>query len=235
VENRADTDSVRRGALGALILLAAIGLLASCAPVGTKGTMPPPGPNGEVDPRSVPDFLAVAGREDGIAGYARSGDVLGASDRAFPVYADDLRTVVGQMVPGKGFIPAGVDPDTVPDIPVEAGPVDPNPPDGSRVTLYVRNDSPAILNVAVLTEGAITEAVGFWGRNLGVGCFSMALGSRLVVLAGEPSNAIPLVRQLLYTRGPAPEGVTIWIAMNGDGAITQGRDVPAWWGDPQAC
>lgn len=42
------------------------------------------------------------------------------------VYGDDLRTVVGQMVPGKGFVPVGVDPATVPTFAVEVGPsVDP--------------------------------------------------------------------------------------------------------------
>lgn len=100
-----------------------LGVLASgCSPLASKGTMPPPGANGQVDPSSAPDFLAVAGRDAGIAGYARKEDVLGPGDAAFPVYGDDLRTVVGQMVPGKGFVPVGVDPATVLTFAVEVGP-----------------------------------------------------------------------------------------------------------------
>ena len=197
--------------------------------------MPPPGPNGEIDPSTMPDFIAVAGRDAGIAGYARSEDILGETDGAFPVYGDDLRTIVGQMVPGKGFVPAGVDPNTVPDIPVDAGPVDPNPPDGAMVTIYVRNDSPAIANLAVLAEGAMTAAASFWGMNLGAWCVSMVPGSRLVVLAGELSDPVPSVRRELYTRGLEPEGPSIWLLVSRAGTITQGRGVPAWWGDPQAC
>ena len=84
--------------------------------------MPPPGPNGEVDASPAPDFLAVAGRDAGIAGYARREDVLSPGDGPFPVYGDDLRMVVGQMVPNRGFVPAGVDPATIPTFAAEAGP-----------------------------------------------------------------------------------------------------------------
>jgi hypothetical protein len=48
----------------------------------------------------MPDFIAVAGRDAGIAGYARKEDVLGIGDAPFPVFGDDLRTVVDQTVPG---------------------------------------------------------------------------------------------------------------------------------------
>lgn len=41
---------------------------------------------------------------------------------AVPVYGPDLTAVVGQLVPDKGFVPAGVDPASVPSRPVEVAP-----------------------------------------------------------------------------------------------------------------
>jgi hypothetical protein len=81
-------------------------MVAGCSPFASKGTMPPPGPNGQVDASSAPDFLAVAGRDGGIAGYAPKADVLGAGDAAYVVYGEDLRTVVGQMARGRVSCPS---------------------------------------------------------------------------------------------------------------------------------
>lgn len=225
---------MRLRAIRALLLVATVAVLAACSPLASKGTMPPPGPNGEVDDSSAPDFIAVAGREDGIAGYARRQDVFSTADHAFPVYGDDLRTVVGQMVPGKGFIPVGVDPHMVPNLPVEVGPAGPHSPDASQVTIYVRNDSRTILTLAVLVEEQVTAAGGYWGQNMGAGSYSMPPGSKLVVLDREPSDPGATVVRVLHTRGSGSEGVTLWIAVADDGSITQGAGVPAWWGSPQA-
>ena len=58
---------------------------------------------------------------------------------AGPVYAEDLRTLIGRMVTGKGFVPLGVDPRSVPDFPVQQGPSFAAPPDEPRsLTMYVR-------------------------------------------------------------------------------------------------
>ena len=97
----------RRGRIVAslLVVLLAGGLVGACSPVASKGTMPTPGPNGQIDTASAPDFIAIAGHDGGIAGYARKADVLATDPAPFPVFADDLRTVVGQMVPDKGVHP----------------------------------------------------------------------------------------------------------------------------------
>jgi hypothetical protein len=210
-------------------------VLAACSPFVSKGTMPPPGPNGAVDASSAPDFISVAGRDAGIAGYARKRDVFGPGAAPFPVFGDDLVTVVGQMVPGKGFIPAGVDPNSVPKIPVVAGPSGQDQADGSKVVLYVRNDASTEIHDAVLVGGQIKDSGGFWGQNRGVGCYSMSVGSRLVLLdrsATEPDAAV--VREI-YTRGGEQAGPTLWIVVSKDGTIGQGTGVPAWWGEPQSC
>ena len=113
----------------------------------------------------MPDFIAVAWSGSGLAGYARKDDVLSALDRPFPVYAEDLRTIVGQMVPGKGFVPAGVDPNAVPDTPVMVGPVDQRPPDRTDPK---RGPEPngGSLWIAVTSTGTISQGVGvpaWWG------------------------------------------------------------------------
>lgn len=79
----------------------------------TKGTMPPPPPGGgTVDESLGPDFIAVAG-PDGIAGYAPRALVNGGTSPVngyvgqapdVPVYADDLRTLVGYFIVGRGFV-----------------------------------------------------------------------------------------------------------------------------------
>jgi hypothetical protein len=225
-----------RGTRRALLIAATSVILASCQSFVSKGTMPLPGPNGQVDASSAPDFIAVAGPGSAIAGYARREDVLDPHDQPFPVYGEDLTVVVGQMVPEKGFVPVGVDPNSVPDIPVVVGPVEQNPPpDRSKVTMYVRNDSSTEIETAVLVAGNFTEGGGFLRQNLGVGCFSMPAGSQLVLLDRAPTDPGASVVRVLYTRDSKPEGTSLWIAVSSDGTISQGVGVPAWWGPAQAC
>jgi hypothetical protein len=197
--------------------------------------MPPPGGNGAVDASSAPDFVSIAGRDAGIAGYARKQDVLGPGAAPFPVFGDDLVTVVGQMVPGKGFIPAGVDPTTVPKVPVVAGPSGQDQADGSKVGLYVRNDASTEINNAVLVGGKIIDSGGFWGQNIGAGCYSMPVGSRLVLLDRSATEPGASVLRDIYTRGDEELGPSLWIVISKDGTIGQGTGVPAWWGEPESC
>lgn len=229
---------MRRKRLGAIVLAAVVAAacLAACSPFASKGTMPPPGPNGEVDASSAPDFLAVADRDAGIAGYARKEDVLSPGDAPFPVYGDDLRTVVGQMVPNRGFVPAGVDPATIPTFTPEVGPShDPSSETSGQVMLYVRNDASEAAWVAVQVAGQPWNSTAFWGQNMGVGCYAMPVGSRLVLLDRAPTQAGASVVRMIYTRGQQPEAASLWITIGANGAIEQGHGVPAWWGQPQVC
>src|SRR5687767_3807622 len=138
-----------RGATAIFVLMVA---LAACVPaIATKGTMPPPGPSGDIDPSAVPDFVAVAGPV-GIAGYVAKDAVLDPSERTWPVYASDLRTLVGHMVPGRGFIALGVDPDSVPTFDVVAGPAGAGGAQAAgTVRAYVRNGAAAEAWLAVLS------------------------------------------------------------------------------------
>lgn len=211
-------------------------MASGCSPAASKGTMPPPGPNGVVDASAAPDFIAVAGRDGGIAGYARKDDVLGLHDAAVPVYGDDLRTVVGQMVPGRGFVPAGVDPSVVPTVAIEVAPSDSSSgPASGQVVLHVRNDATTQAWVTVLVDGQPWDSTGFWGQNKAVGCYAMPGGSRLVLLDRSPEQPGASVLRHIYLSGRESQAPSLWITIGKDGVIQQGTGTPTWWGEPQSC
>lgn len=51
-------------------------VLAGCGLTSTRGTMPPGDASGEVDPNSVPDFIAYVGRTDRIIGWIPKAYIL---------------------------------------------------------------------------------------------------------------------------------------------------------------
>jgi hypothetical protein len=111
------------------VLLGVVVLLGGCNPFATKGTVPPPPPGGGVvDPQQFPDFISALDRAGNPAGYVPKSCLFPTAatgpgqDESCPVFADDLITLVGHMVPGRGFVPLGVDPGDVPPFPVQAGP-----------------------------------------------------------------------------------------------------------------
>lgn len=218
----------------ALALIAGAG----CAPRGSLGTVPPPGADGQMDPAQVPDFVAVAGRGQGVAGYVAKEALGDRQDRAWPVYAADLRTVVGTLVPGKGFVPIGVDPDTVPNLPVVVGsaePVRPKEPEG--VLVYSRNASPKVTWTAVLVNGNRVDDSGIPGNGfIGSGCFVMPVGSSFVILDRYVADPAAVVVDTLFTRPPgsARDPLALDIDAAGHGSIRPGR--PSWWdGDQPSC
>jgi hypothetical protein len=103
------------------------------------------------------------------------------------------------------------------------------------VVLYVRNDGAPVAWVTVLVDGKRWNSTGFWGLNLGVGCYAMPRGSRLVLVDRDPEEAGSSVVRQLYVRGQEPDPPSLWILIGRDGSIEQGTGVPAWWGDPQTC
>jgi len=222
-------------------LVASAGLLLTACtllPVsGSKGTMPPPGANGEIDPSAVPDFVAVAGNE-GVVGYVAKDAVLGgATDQTWPVYADDLRTVVGHMVEGRGFVPIGVDPAAVPTFEVRVGPVDPNAtPQADQVLVYVRNASPVEAWIVVMTGAEIMPAGGGFPADgyMGVWCGHVPPGSRLVLLDRSAVDANAKPKQTVYFGAEAAGAVSRFLDVAPDGTAVVGDGVPAWWldGDP---
>jgi hypothetical protein len=227
-------------AVGVVLLLMAGG----CSPLSSKGTMPPPGANGEADPSAAPDFIAVAGRDGGIAGYIPKHFLFPEPTTTtgipvqpdWPVYADDLRTLVGHMVAGKGFVPLGVDPATVPGFPVEVGPSAAAPVgEPTALTLYVRSAGGPTAWFAVQGAGSLLGAQGYNG-GIGVGCIDILPGGRLVMLDRAPQDASVQPLRTIYTRPDAGDLPSLWVDIDADGAVSQGDGVPPWWqGDPQGC
>ncbi|MDP9334886.1 MAG: S1C family serine protease, partial [Actinomycetota bacterium] len=52
----------------------------------------------------TPDYVAVGGH-DVVFGYVNKADMYGPNTQLLPVYACDLKTVVGHLVSGTGFVP----------------------------------------------------------------------------------------------------------------------------------
>jgi hypothetical protein len=218
-----------------MLALLAIVIMAACSPVGSKGTMPPPGANGQVDPAAAPDFIAIASRTDGgIAGYARKEDVLGPQDDPVAVYAEDLHTIVGHLVPGKGFIPAGVDPGTVVKIPVLQAGGSPEP-SGQSVALYVRNGSGRAIYNAVVRGDVVTSSGSFDPRSVGAACYQLAEAARIVLLDRSAADGGAIVTDEIFKQGPGQSVESIWISVDPDGTIETGEGIPVWFDSGGAC
>ena len=217
-----------------------VALAASCTPLASKGTMPPPGRNGAPDASAAPDFIAVAGPDGGIAGYVPKAylfpDASAANGRPgptdVPVYGEDVRTLVGHMVAGRGFVPLGVDPLTVATFRAQTAPSPIAAPTGSTdVTLYVRNATAGQAWFAVHDVGAQG-----YGNGRGVGCFHLVVGEELVMFDRAPGDAGARPLRVLFGRTQAVGRPVLWVDIAADGSISQGAGVPAWWhGEPQAC
>ena len=78
------------------------------------------------------------------------------------------------------------------------------------------------------------ETVGF-GADMGVACLTGPAGSDLVAYDGDPTAGGQPARLLGLVPGDANE-LVVWVDVAGDGSLTTGNGVPAWWvGDAQAC
>lgn len=185
----------------------------------------------------------MAGRDGGIVGYVPKRFLLSAPGKTtglpvepdHPVYAEDLRTLVGRMVAGKGFVPLGVDPRTVPNIPVRQAPSFAAPSGKpTSLTIYVCNTVGRTAWSAVFADGDIVEGQGY--SVPGVGCIDIEAGHQLVLLDRSPQELGVQTLRTIYTRGQASGLPTLWVDISADGAVSQGEGVPAWWtGAPQGC
>jgi hypothetical protein len=213
----------------------ALGVALGCGSEPSVGTMPPPGADGTYTSDEVPDFVAVAGRDGGIVGYVSSREALGdVNDGPIPVLDRDLRTLVGHLVPDIGFVPLGTDPHSLPTLAASAAAESPtNRSDGDIVSLYVRNAEVELQWVATVVADGIGTAQGYH-QGLGAGCLTMAVGDRIVLMTGSPSQTDARPIRTLYEQGAgaAPE---LWIDIDSTGQVDTGRGVPAWWPGGGVC
>ena len=85
----------------------------------TKGTVPST-QNGRIDFKKVPDYVSVAGNSGKIVGYAPKAYMLPSTaanqpenpklGSVAPVFGNDLKTLVGHVYPGVGFVAVGESP-----------------------------------------------------------------------------------------------------------------------------
>jgi hypothetical protein len=109
---------------------------------------------------------------------------------------------------------------------------DPRPQ--GKVTLYGRNEAPAPAWFGAIPLGDPPETVGF-GADIGVACLTGAAGSEILSFDGSPSDGGQPQRSLGRLPGDANE-LVMWVDVAGDGTLTTGNGVPAWWvGDAQVC
>ena len=91
----------------------------------TRGTVPTSS-NGAIDSKQIPDFISALGRNGEIVGYIPRTYLLPAQANepasskvggVAPVYASNLKTLVGHFYPGVGFVALGTSPASQPCIP----------------------------------------------------------------------------------------------------------------------
>lgn len=124
-------SSTRKRWIGSVVALSALAVVAYASTTGaqtresssaTKGTIPEAawterGP----DPEMVPDYISVLGNDGEVAGYIEKKLALSPPDdesTIIPVYGEDLRTIVGNFYPNRGFVPLGTDYRDVPTTPI---------------------------------------------------------------------------------------------------------------------
>ncbi len=102
----------------------------------------------------------------------------------------------------------------------------------ATVTLYGRNDAPAMAWFVARPIAEPPESVGF-GTDMGVACLEVPVGSELVMTDRSPGPGANVIRVIAPIGDPAE---VLWVDVAADGSLTTGAGVPAWWvGDAQAC
>lgn len=107
-------------ALCAVVVTTWIGT-AESRTTASKGPVPPSawaGGSG-VDHSQLPEFVSALGRDGEHVGYVPREYLFPVNDddllnRPAPVYDETLRRIVGHMHPGRGYVPSGANPATVP-------------------------------------------------------------------------------------------------------------------------
>ena len=112
-------------ALSVLSVALLISATLASGPLPTKGPIPPDAiQNGAFNKALIPDFIPALDRDGNVAGYVARDLAIpdGApANTPIPVFGNDLTTIVGHMVPGRGFVPLGASADSVPVIPASIG------------------------------------------------------------------------------------------------------------------
>jgi hypothetical protein len=97
----------------------------------------------------------------------------------------------------------------------------------ASVTLYGRNAVAEDAWFLVRPVSDPPDSVGF-GRDVGVACFEVPVGSEIVMTDGVPGEGTSVIRVI----APIDDTVeTLWVDVAEDGNVTTGAGVPPWWPD----
>jgi hypothetical protein len=109
------------------------------------------------------------------------------------------------------------------------------PPPAVPVAIYGRNAAPVDAWFATQPSDALAN-VGF-GRDIGVACWSVAAGSRVVMLDHSPSLGPANVIRTIATIGvqPGTDRQELWVDVAADGSVLTGGGVPPWWPGGSGC
>lgn len=135
----------------------------------TFGTIPS-AKGGHLDVKAIPDYVATLGRNGQVVGYVPRGDLFPASKSSavggvIPVYGKDLKTLVGHMYPGVGFVSLGMAPTAEPCVPVTT--VD----NGTSQSVACPSTTVSVPNVAGSSTPAAAAEIS--GMSLGVQVISV--------------------------------------------------------------
>lgn len=99
----------------------------------------------------------------------------------------------------------------------------------ATVTMYGRNAAPEDAWFVVRPISDPPDSVGF-GRDIGVACFEVPVGSEIVMTDRSPSEGGSVIRVI----APIDDQVeTLWVDVAEDGRVTTGAGMPEWWPDEQ--
>jgi hypothetical protein len=140
------------------------------------------------------------------------------------------------MVAGKGFVPLGVDPNSIPTFPVQQGPaVLAHAGPTTSLTLYIRSAATKTLWFGVVPASDTVGAVGAT-IPVHVACLNVPVGGQAVMFDRPPQNAGAITLRVIYQRAQANGWPTLWVDIAADGTVRQGTGMPSWWsGPPPGC
>jgi len=201
---------------GTLIVLATQGWNRMGAPSPTRGTVPRSAFNtGRVDMSKIPDYVATAALHVGkavVVGYIPKGYLFspgrGRSARfgqrepggVAPVYASNLKTLIGHEYPSIGFVPISNSPASMPCVPITVA-------DGSTTSSAPCSSSSTVLSNVV---GAYTPTGVARLSALGFPVYAVPVHSNSVA-PGHIVSMTPEAGSVAYAR----ETVTVDISVSG--------------------
>lgn len=170
--------------------------------VETKGTVPLP-KNGTINTKKTPDFIAALGHDAGIVGYIPRAYLTPTPNEPnktgyiAPVYASNLKTLVGYMYPEVGFVALGQSPLSQPCTPTIVGVV----PNGPTSTIPCASKVETVPNIIGLSLPTAMSQLSAEGLQAGITYMhsSTVQGAHVISVMPIPGTEVPVPARALLT------------------------------------